>query len=277
MAFESKVDTRSRAVVMFGEPIDVAEFAGSGLGDDGEPDPADAAALTARITQALEQVSPQFASIEEREMLRAAGREERSLATGRLEVSFADAEIVARRLARTEPATRNRIMSAYREFATRLQLLGITARQLHPRRVSIGRLALSAALLIVAGSMLVTVTLIHLPALLIVVVGTGLVRSTATKGTVRMLLGLGSLLVTWTVTGAWLADGWAAVATALAVAAGAVVALIVWPPIYRQATVLIGWLKTRNRVGLLPPVLEARSSLVAAVRESLGASDDDRR
>ncbi len=53
MAFESRVETRSRAVVMFGEPIDVAGFAGAGLGPDGEPDRADAEALTAEITEAL--------------------------------------------------------------------------------------------------------------------------------------------------------------------------------------------------------------------------------
>lgn len=61
MAFESTVETRSRAVVMFGEPIVVAEFAGAGLAPDGEPDRSDAAALTERITQALEEVSDHWA------------------------------------------------------------------------------------------------------------------------------------------------------------------------------------------------------------------------
>jgi 1-acyl-sn-glycerol-3-phosphate acyltransferase len=276
MAFENKVETRSRAVVMFGEPIDVAEFAGRGLGDDGEPDHDDAAALTARITEALERVSPQFVSLEEREMLRAAAREERGVATGRVEVSFADAEVVARRLAAADPASRERVMHAYREFATRLQLLGITARQLRPRRVSIARLALSAVTLFVAGSVLVTVTLIHLPAWSIVVVGTGLVRSTATKGTVRLLLGLVTLTTTWVLAGVWLADGWAAVTAGLAVAIGGLAALIVWPPLVRQAIVLVGRLRVRDRIGLVPPVIEARSAVVAAVRDSLG-TDDHRR
>ena len=275
MAFESKVETRSRAVVMFGEPIAVAEFVGAGLGIDGEPDRDDAEALTARITEALERVSPQFTSIDEREMLRAAAREERSDAAGRVEVSFGEAEVVARRLAGAEPAARERVIDAYCDFATRLQLLGITARQLRPRRVSIARLVLSAVVLFVAGSLVVAVTAIHLPALLIVVVGTGLVRSTATKGTVRMLLGLVTLVATWTLAGMWLGDGWTAVAAGVAVAVGGMVALVVWPPLIREAIVLIGHLRVRDRIGLVPPVIEARSTVVAAVRESLGIDDHD--
>ena len=276
MAFESRVETRSRAVVMFGEPIEVAGFAGAGLGADGEPDRADAEALTARITEALEQVSPQFASLDEREVLRAAAQEERSDATGHVEVSFGDAEVVARRLAAAEPAARERVIDAYRDFATRLQLLGITARELRPRRVSTGRLVLSAVALFVAGSLIVPVTLIHLPAVLIVVVGTGLVRSTATKGTVRMLLGLVTLVATWTLAGMWLADGWAAVAAGVVVAVGGVLALVVWPPLFRQADVLVGRVKVRDRVGLVPPVIEARSTVVAAVRDILGTDDVQR-
>ena len=107
-----------------------------------------------------------------------------------------------------------------------------------------------------------------------VVVGTGLVRSTATKGTVRILLGLVTLVATWTLAGMWLADGWAAVAAAIAVAVGGLVALIVWPPLVRQAIVLIGRIKVRDRVGLVPPVIEARSTVVAAVRDSLGSDDE---
>jgi hypothetical protein len=103
-----------------------------------------------------------------------------------------------------------------------------------------------------------------------------LVRSTATKGTVRMLLGLVTLVVTWTLAGMWLADGWAAVAAGVAVAVGGALALVVWPPLFRQAIVLIGRLKVRDRVGLVPAVVEARSSVIAAIRDSVG-NDDDRR
>jgi hypothetical protein len=91
-----------------------------------------------------------------------------------------------------------------------------------------------------------------------------------------MLLGLVTLVATWTLAGMWLADGWWAVAVGLAVALGGALALVVWPPLFRQAIVLIGRIKVRDRVGLVPPVIEARSTVVAAVRDSLG-TDDDRR
>ena len=275
MAFESKVETRSRAVVMFGEPIVVSEFVGAGLGVDGEPSRDDAAELTARITASLEAVSPQFESLDERSMLRAAAREERSEATGRPSVPFGDIEVVARRLAAASPPARARVVAAYRDFATRLQLLGITAGQLRPGPVSITRLVWSALVLLIAGSALVAVTLIHLPALAIIVVGTALVRSTATKGTVRLLLGLVTLLTTWVLMGMWLGDGWVAVADGIAIAVGGAVALTVWPPIARQMNVLIGRIWLRDRVGLVPPVIAARSVLVATVRDSIGASHDD--
>jgi len=275
MAFESRVETRSRAAVMFGEPIVVSDFAGVGLGDDGEPSRDDATSLTAKITESLEQVSPQFADLDEREMLRAAAREERGEATGRSDASFGDAELVARRLAAATPDARARVIAAYRDFATRLQLLRINSSQLRPDRVSIGRLVWSALVLLLAGSALVAVTLIHLPALAIIVVGTALVRSTATKGTVRLLLGLVTLVATWVLMGMWLGDGWVAVADGIAIAVGGAVALTVWPPIIRQAAVLIGRIRLRDRVGLVPPVIEARSALVTAVRDSIEADHDD--
>ena len=80
------------------------------------------------------------------------------------------------------------------------------------------RLALSLLVLLLAGSVVVAATVIHLPAVLVVTIGTGLVRSTATKGTVRLLLGLVTALATWTLAGAVLGNGWGAVAWGVAVA-----------------------------------------------------------
>ncbi len=275
MAFESTVETRSRAVVMFGEPIVVSEFVGVVPGSDGEPSRNDVATLTAQITASLEQVSPQFADLEQRETLRAAAREERGDASGRSNASFGASEAVARRLAAAPSDARARVITAYRDFATRLQLLGIRSTQLRPERVPIWRLVWSALVLLVAGSALLTVTLIHLPALLVIVIGTALVRSTATKGTVRILLGLVTLPTTWVLMGMWLGDGWVAVADGVAVAVGGAIALTVWPPIVRQADMLLGRVRLRDRVGLVPPVLEARSAVVSAVRDSIGVAHDD--
>ena len=271
MAYESKVETRSRVAVMFGEPIPVVDFAGRGLDSDGEPHHDDARALTERITASLQAVSPGFADVEEREVLRAAARIAQS---DDGDPSFADTEIAARRLATAPAAARQEIVDAYRTFAARLLLIGITADQLRPEHISRRRVALSVLALVFGGSIVVAATLIHLPALLVVTIGTGLVRSTATKGTVRLLLGLVTMLLTWIIAGAWLGDGWSAVGYAVAVAVGGLVALIVWPPLLRQFRVLVGMVRVRDRAGLLGPVLEARSHVATLVRAIIGDSHD---
>lgn len=272
IAYESKVETRSRVAVMFGEPIDVDDFAGSGLLGDGEPHRGDARALTDRITTSLQEVSPDFADNDEREILRAAARVERS--RGRRAPSFASTEVVARRLARADTDARRIVVDTYRRFATRLQLIGITDEQLRPVRVSLVRLVLSAVALFLAGSLVVAFTLIHLPAVAVVTIGTASVHSTATKGTVRILLGLVTMLATWTIAGIWLGDGWGAVGYAVAIAVGGAIALAVWPPLWHQGVILLGWVRVRDRVGLLPPVRDARSDVVTAVRANAGGLDD---
>jgi hypothetical protein len=172
------------------------------------------------------------------------------------------------------PAERRiEVLDAYRDFATRLELIEVRAAQLRSRHVSLVRLALSAVALFFAGSLLVTATLFYVPALVVVVGGTALVRSTATKGTVRILLGLVTGLATWVLAGMWLADGWAAVASGAAVAAGGLAALAVWPPLVQQVLLLLGRLRIRDRVGLLPPVIAARARVIAAVRATIGADD----
>jgi 1-acyl-sn-glycerol-3-phosphate acyltransferase len=272
MAFESKIETRSRVAVMFGDPIDVGDFVGDGLGTDGEPSRADARVLTDRITASLQAVSPDFASVEEREILRAAAAIECRDRSRRS--TFADHEVVARRIAGADDAARRSVVDAYRAFATRVHLIGISDEQLSPDRISIARLALSLVALALAGSALVAVTLIHLPAVVIVTVGTGVVRSTATKGTVRLLLGSVTMLSTWVIAGVVLGSGWTSVAYAFAVAVGGAVALVVWPPLVHQVQAILAHLRTRNRAGLLGPVLTARSHVVAAVRASIGADHD---
>jgi 1-acyl-sn-glycerol-3-phosphate acyltransferase len=274
MAYESKVETRSRVAVMFGEPIEVADFAGAGLDADGEPTRDDAHALTERITESLQAVSPGFADVEQREILRAAARVERTERAGGRAPSFAETEVVARRLARSGDTARAAVVDAYRVFATRLELIGITAEQLRPTRTGLGRLLLSAVGLLLAWSLVLTATLIHLPAVVVIVAGTGLVTSTATKGTVRILLGLVMLLLTWVVAGMVIADGWAAVVAGIVVAAAGALALLVWSPLVGGAVALVGRLRVRDRVGLLPPVVEARSHLVEVVATSIGDRDD---
>ena len=274
LAFESRVETRSRTVVMFGDPIDVAAFATTQVDGNAphDADRHDVAQLTRAIEHGLETVSPSFASVDEREMLRAAARVERNAACTSGAASFGDVERVARRLAAADEPTRATVVEHYRAYATRLTLVGLSERQVHAGHTPWWRLAVSAVALFVAGPLLVTVTLIHLPALAIVVGGTALVRSTATKGTVRLLLGLVTGLTTWIVAGIVIADGPGAFVAACAVAVGGVIALVVWPPIIRFVAGLVGRWTVRDRGSLMRAVEADRDSLIAVVRDASMAS-----
>jgi len=270
LAFESKVETRSRTVVMFGEPIIVADHQlGDSTGAD-EPDRNDVRVLTTIISEALEAVSPQFASVDEREMLRAAARIERDDASPRRAARFGEVEVVARRLAALDDHDRGDVIERYRDYATRLTLVELDDRQVARVRVTWWRLVLSAVAIFLAGPLLLTVTLIFVPAAVAVVVGTALVRSTATKGTVRFLLGLVTGLLTLIVSGIVIGDGAYALLAASAVAVGGVAALLVWPPLVRFAGTIVGRLTARDRGSLMVGVLADRRALIDVVRTRLG-------
>jgi 1-acyl-sn-glycerol-3-phosphate acyltransferase len=272
LAFESRIETRGRTLAMIGEPIAAATHAHHPLVDADEPDRDDVQGLTDEITTALEAVSPEFASVEEREILRAAARVRRNTGAGRNETKFGAVEVLARRLAAQDAERRAEVIDAYGRYATQLQLIGLTDHQLQPAPMPIIRLLGSAIALVALGSVVATATLIHLPAIVVVLAATAAVRSTATKGTVRLLVGLTAGLLTWIVAGMILGDGWGAVAAGALVAAEGALALAVWPPMTRLASALWGRIQVRDRVGLLPPVLAARADVVAAVDRALAAS-----
>lgn len=271
MAFESRIETRGRALVMIGEPIDVSSRANHRAVDGDEPIHEDVRALTADITAALETVSPEFATVEEREVLRAAARVRRNADRSQGAAGFAEVEVLARRLAASSAAARAGVVDAYRRYATQLQLIGLSDQHMGRASLSPWRVIASIAALVLLGSVVATATLIHLPALLLVVVATGAVRSTATKGTVRLLVGLTAGLLTWVIAGALIADGWAAVAAGVLVALEGALALAVLAPLTRFASSLWAWLRARDRVGLLPPVLAERAAVVSAVDEAVQA------
>jgi glycerol-3-phosphate O-acyltransferase / dihydroxyacetone phosphate acyltransferase len=270
LAFESRTETRGRALVMIGEPIEMDGRARGVAGSGVEPDREAVGELTADIAAALARISPEFATVEEREVLRAAAKVECAERPRRREPGFGEVEVLARQLASRPSESRADVVEAFRRYATQLQLIGLNDRQVDPIRISLIRLAASIAALVGLGSLVITATLVHLPAIVLVVVSTGAVRSTATKGTVRLLVGLVSGLLTWTVAGMVLADGWAAVLAGVLVAVEGAIALAVWTPLTRLIATVWGWVRSRDRVGLLGPVLVERERVVIAVRGALG-------
>jgi 1-acyl-sn-glycerol-3-phosphate acyltransferase len=264
LAFENRSETRGRALVEFGEPL-IPTVSASGPGDH-----ASVRRLTEEIRESLASVSPNYASVDERELLRAAARVGSGPSDPHRVRSFGESELLARRLALAPDDERARVVAAYEDYATRLQLSGLRDRQLQPRSTSWIRLVTSAAVVVALGSVVAVAVLVHLPALLLVWASTAAVRSTATKGTVRLLVGLVAGLATWVVFGMVVADGWAAVAAGILIALEGALALVVLPPLLRWVDDLWGWIRMRDRAGLLPPVEEARRSVVVAVAIALG-------
>lgn len=118
LAFESRVETRTRAVVMLGEPIEVGPWlADRGLAaldaTTGLPDADAVRALTAEIGRALRQVSPEFDSVDERDLLRDAAAVATVDHQPRHRNSFAATERLARQLAVAPPEARRQVIDAY--------------------------------------------------------------------------------------------------------------------------------------------------------------------
>ncbi|MEO1056977.1 MAG: 1-acyl-sn-glycerol-3-phosphate acyltransferase [Actinomycetota bacterium] len=269
LAFENRVETRSRAVVIFGDPIEVAAQPGAPTDEVVEPDRDAVNQLTATITDALEAVSPSFATVEEREILRAAAAVELDEVAGPSGPKFGEVEVLARELATRPEPVRARIVEAYRRYATRLQLIGIGEAEVHRTRPSMARIVLSLIGAFFGGTVLALATLWFVPAIALTVVITGTVKSTATKGTVRLLVGLVTGLATVVVAGVVLADGWGAVLAGVFVGVGGVVALVIWPPLIRVALTFVGWLRTRDRAGPLAAVFSERAEVIETVRAAL--------
>lgn len=204
--------------------------------------------------------------------MRASARTASNASRRRGEARFGEVEVLARRLAAAPPGARKRVTDAYRRYATELQLAGLTDRELAPGTASPARMALSVVALVVLGSIVATATLVHLPALTLVLVATGAVRSTATKGTVRVLVGLVAGLATWIVAGIVIADGLAAVTAGALVAIQGAIALAVWTPLTRAVASVWGRIRARDRGSLVDRVMAERSALIDAVSAAAAAS-----
>lgn len=274
LSFESRVGLRPAAAVFVGEPIRVDEWrTSSGHAGAGEDDRDAVRDLTACIRERLTAVSPEFASLDERLLLRAAAAVSARERTRRLAPTFGEVEQIARSLAGRPAAVRERVLDAYRDYATRLSLIGLQDDDLETRAElhQLARPVLSGLLIAFAGPLLVTLTLIHLPALALVWVSTMAVRSHVNKGTTRLLLGLFTGLATWITTGVLLADGFATVAVAVAVAVLGAVALWTWLPFFTLARRLVGRVRLFDRRALAEQSRADRDRLIDTVQDALAA------
>ena len=273
LAFESRVAPRPATAVVVGEPIAVGAWLDElGRPDAGEDDRPAVRGLTDRIRSALSAVSPEFASVDERELLRAAAAVAiRRGSPRRASLPFGDVEAVARRLAGATEQARRSVIDRYRTYVTRLSLVDLSDADLETRASARQAAPAVFAGLVVAlaGPLVTTATLVHLPALFSVIVASGWVRSTATKGTVRLLVGAAAGIATWTIVGVVLADGWAAVAVGALVAVCGGVALLTWSTLLAALSRLWGRLRARGRPELAERARDDREELVAAIEAAI--------
>lgn len=274
IAYESRTRTRSRAVTMWAEPIVLRDWVRSTGRDPGtvtEDDHVAVDDLTHAIRDDLVAVSPEFASVDEREYLRdAAAVVSRGAGRGGRAASFGQIEVLARRLAAAPSADREAVIEALARYTLRLSNLGIDDADIAPGvvRSVVGRLALAGAIVALLGPLVTVGVVVHLPVVVLVTVLTGWVRSTATKGTVRVLVGALGGLLTWIIGGIVLADGWGAVATAVALAALGAVALGLWTLVSTSWSRVLGGLRVRDRLRLIDAALVDRAALCAAVESA---------
>jgi 1-acyl-sn-glycerol-3-phosphate acyltransferase len=261
MAFESRVDTRTRASVTFGEPIDVDSFVG------------DAGALTAEIQSRLAAVSPQFETVDEREQLRMAARIE--LRAGHPRGAAPTFGAVVRRSSQIAAAPADRraaVVDALAHWALRAEMTGLGVDALADGALRSGARRIVAAIVAVVllGPLLLTATLVNLPAIVLVRLGVAAVRSTATKGTVRMLVGFVAIAATWITVAVLAVDGWAILVALLAIAAISALALATWTWVVGGAVTVWGAIRRHDRRQWLPALEQARDQVVGAVRAAAG-------
>ncbi|MDE0803629.1 MAG: 1-acyl-sn-glycerol-3-phosphate acyltransferase [Acidimicrobiales bacterium] len=274
LSFESHVDIRPAVAVFVGDPIPVDEWRrANGHPDAGEDDRDAVRDLTKTIQERLAAVSPDFATIDERLLLRAAAEVTARDRGTRLAPTFGTVEALARRLAAAPTPGRERVLAAYREYATRLSVIGLRDADLENRNQlrRLLRPAVSGGILFFAGPLLFTLVVLHLPAIAVVFAATSAARNPVNKGTARLLVGLATGVVTWAATGVVLADGYWAWGTAIAVAVGGAVGLATIAPLYTLARRLIGRVRIFGRRQLAEDSRDDRDQLVASVVEVAGA------
>lgn len=273
LSFESKVEIRPAVAVFVGEPIHVDAWRrGEGFAEAGEEDQEAVRALTIRVRDALTAVSPEFASLDERLILRAAATVAAREEGRRMWPPFGRVEQIARSLAGRPAPVRARVVDRYRDYATKLSLIGLQEYDLETRAElrQLARPGLSVAAVVFAGPLLLTLTLIHLPALLAVRISTSAMRSHVKKGTTRLLVGLVVGPATWITAGVVLADGWATVLAGAAVGIGGTVALALWLPLFTLARRVVGRFRMFDRRRLAEESIADRDRVMREVWEALG-------
>jgi glycerol-3-phosphate O-acyltransferase / dihydroxyacetone phosphate acyltransferase len=275
---EDKLETRSRALVQVGAPLDLDQALEV---EALTPDPEDHAAvrrLTAHLTDQLRAITPDFETGRDHGALTLAAelvaRTPGAHASG--EVELARREQLAKTLGSLPPHHRAEVRAAVADYQLDLALLGVRDSELvaglDVRQVAVRLLRTAALLLVLAPLALVGILVNVAPGVLVVFAGQW-AEAPVSKGTTRVLTALATFPATWWLVAAMVADGWLrVVATMLALATCGLVAAV-WADIAANSLRdLRAWRSVRNRRALLGPVRAHRARLVELVERLSGSA-----
>jgi len=269
-AFESRVETRGRVAITVGEFIDLDAWCSTHELSDGRSATHE---LTDTIATELAAVSPVYASIDEREQLRMAAEVELRASDERARPPrFGAIERRASVIATASDEGRHDVIGALSNHTLRRTMVGLgdDAMGEATMGVGLGGLALAVIALLFAGPFLATVVLIHLPALLLLQLVVSSFESTATKGTVRLLVGAGAMLLTWWVVAMVLVDGAVDVVLAMfAIAASGTLVMFLWGSLGAGLLMIRRWQRTRDRKALIAGLVASRSELITAINQAV--------
>ena len=211
IAYEDKVAVRGRALIQFGQPIEVPP-AGA-LDGSGLPEHHHVRALTARLEAAIRETTPDFASDEDAVGLtKAADVALRPLGAPPGSVPMAESAAVARRLLAAPRPDVDHVIDVVGRYHLLLGRVGLSDDQLvsnrHLRSLGIRTAWLAVLVVLLAPFALVGLFGNLVPAVL--VAAAGLVpKAPVSKGTVRLLVAALAFPVTWVVIAVWdVGAGW---------------------------------------------------------------------
>jgi 1-acyl-sn-glycerol-3-phosphate acyltransferase len=279
--FENKVALRSRALARVGQPIDldavIAQLVEPGASaDDSNHEAVDR--LTDLIADRLRQVSPTYRDWEQAASLSLAAEVTlRTKATNyRQEVSLADREDLAQRLAFLDEPTQVEIIDALAAYTFGLDLLGLRDDQVVPgyhAEALTEHVVWSGVRLAALAPATVAGTALNILPYWVVKGASMRVQVPVTKGTVRILASMVAFPLNWIVT-AVIVDRRRGRTAAVATLFGA--------PVFGFAAVYAferwsnlrhawkGWQRVSEERSRLGPVLERRAALVALVEKAIG-------
>jgi 1-acyl-sn-glycerol-3-phosphate acyltransferase len=278
--FEDKVALRSRVLARVGPLIDVDAIIDELVEPGTTADASNRQAvdrLTERIAERLRQVSPRYRDWEQSRSLSMAAEIalRTKVTTYRDEVSLADREDLAQRLAYTDDAAQDAIIESLRAYHFALDLLGLRDDQVVPgydAEALTEHVMWSGVRLAALTPAAVAGTALNIVPYWTVKLASMRVDAPVTKGTVRLLVSIAAFPVAWLATGVVvnrtrgrLAAG-ATLVGAPTFGFGAVYAFERWGNLRHAWN---GWQRVAEERSRLAPVLEKRAVLVELVEHAL--------